>query len=462
MIWNLLWSVIAVDQIQTTITLFQPKSIYGEKVVIEKNGTKFLVSPTHPDAQFTATEDSNCKDDDLWEESFDYEFDYQTSKLFIEFTGKPNELEKINSLIIKQSPSSFSMNQAGFDYLNYKKTKFELNNNKAEIDIQLYKSQFESDYPVDLIFEAYGQGDSKTELCSISRFLSLHVNNYEQYKKPQSFYIDNIFSFVDLTSPVIKKGIDSEMKYIAEFVDKSSLNLLNKTLPVITEETIALLHAYVDRDYNLQVTNNIYLEPITDEVVIGLFGDVQEEDLKHLELLINTLRVVAPALKITYTKNADLVTLPIHFSKCTEEFSEKFNDCYRAKWGFYVSGIYPEHGWIWVDSSLSKLTRQNVLTHEIGHALGLSHNLCHNSVMSYSEFADHQANYFTHIDLMMLQAIYDPGLPNQKNAIHTGIIVDYFDLDRKKIEKLKNDIPSTCHRQPQAYDFLVQMQKGNN
>ena len=82
--------------------------------------------------------------------------------------------------------------------------------------------------------------------------------------------------------------------------------------------------------------------------------------------------------------------------------------------------------------------------------------------MSYSEFADHKANYFTHIDLMMLQAIYDPGLPHQKNAIHTGIIVDYFDLDRKKIDLLKNDIPSTCHRQPLAYDFLVEMQKGND
>ena len=41
-----------------------------------------------------------------------------------------------------------------------------------------------------------------------------------------------------------------------------------------------------------------------------------------------------------------------------------------------------------------------------------------------------------------------------------GIVVNHFDLDKDNIEQLKNDIPSTCHRQPQAYDFLVEMQKG--
>ena len=42
----------------------------------------------------------------------------------------------------------------------------------------------------------------------------------------------------------------------------------------------------------------------------------------------------------------------------------------------------PLHGWIWVDSQHRGDFRHTILTHEIGHALGLNHNLCHSSVMS--------------------------------------------------------------------------------
>ena len=458
--WNVLWSGLAVEQLQITYDAMNTKNLYGDKVVIEKNGTKFLVSKSHPDAQQIVNIDEDCKKEDLWKNNFNHEFDFESSKLFIEFSGKPEVLENISKFKIKQSPASYSINQSGFDYLNYKTITFDLVNNKAEIPITLYKSEYESDYPVNLIFEAYG-GENGRNVCSVAQLLSLHVNNYDKYLSPTVFYAEKTISSVNMKYPHVNTFLFDEDAYIKEFVSKSSLNTLYNTLPNITEETIALMHAYVDDENNWKVNNNIYLEPITDELVIGLFGDVVPEDLAHIESIINTLRVVAPTLKISYSQNINYVTLPIHFSDCTEEFSEKFNDCYRAKWGFYVANTKVEHGWVWVDSSLSTLTRLNVLTHEVGHALGLGHNLCHNSVMSYSEFADHEANYFTHIDLMMLQAIYDPELPHQKNAIHTGILVDHFDLDKDKIEQLKNDIPSTCHRQLQAYDFLVEMQKGS-
>ena len=91
------------------------------------------------------------------------------------------------------------------------------------------------------------------------------------------------------------------------------------------------------------VESRVYHLPI-DDVVIGLFGDVHENDLSHLNRLLDTLRVVAPKLTITYSNNPDLVTLPIHFTKCTKEFSELFNDCYKKVWGTYYPTTNPEHG----------------------------------------------------------------------------------------------------------------------
>ena len=59
----------------------------------------------------------------------------------------------------------------------------------------------------------------------------------------------------------IKESKEEQDAYIKEFVSKSSLNTLYNTLPNITEETIALMHAYVDKENNWKVNNNIYLEP---------------------------------------------------------------------------------------------------------------------------------------------------------------------------------------------------------
>ena len=141
------------------------------------------------------------------------------------------------------------------------------------------------------------------------------------------------------------------MKYIDQFFQKRELNKLNRTLPNIDESTIALLHAGVDskrEDWPWMVRDYIMIPRIEDEIVIGLFGDVELGDLKHIERLIDTLRVVAPTLKISYSTNSDLVTLPIHFSKCTTEFSDLFNYCdAQGAWGYYYDVDTPLHGWIW-------------------------------------------------------------------------------------------------------------------
>ena len=44
LVWNFVWLGFAVDQIQISVeALQQSNNIYGDKVVVDRNGTKFLV-----------------------------------------------------------------------------------------------------------------------------------------------------------------------------------------------------------------------------------------------------------------------------------------------------------------------------------------------------------------------------------------------------------------------------------
>ena len=43
LIWVFIWSGFAIDQLMLTYEHLQPRNIYGDKVIIERNGTKFLV-----------------------------------------------------------------------------------------------------------------------------------------------------------------------------------------------------------------------------------------------------------------------------------------------------------------------------------------------------------------------------------------------------------------------------------
>ena len=53
---------------------------------------------------------------------------------------------------------------------------------------------------------------------------------------------------------------------------------------------------------------------VSDEIVIGLFGEVISYDFIALSNVLETLKIVAPNLKITISNDVNDVTLPIHLS----------------------------------------------------------------------------------------------------------------------------------------------------
>lgn len=462
LVWNLMWSGVAYDQLQITNDLLRYKTT-KDITVFEDSAMKEL-NKGYVESDNVKQYNGTCFNSSLWSGEVEFDFDYESSNLNVEYTGSLKNIEDKLSLTIKQVPIKRHNESRGFNYLNYKTLRFEFNKEgKATVPIRLMKSKFEKDYPVELIFEAYGGSLRKDTLCKKMQITTLHVNNYSSYLQPQSYFAKDILSEVNIHRFSKIETFEDELKYIDQFFQKRELNKLNRTLPNIDESTIALLHAGVDskrEDWPWMVRDYIMIPRIEDEIVIGLFGDVELGDLKHIERLIDTLRVVAPTLKISYSTNSDLVTLPIHFSKCTTEFSDLFNYCdAQGAWGYYYDVDTPLHGWIWVDAYLSNETRQGVLTHEIGHALGLDHNLCAYSVMSYSKFSDTKQNYFSHADLMQLQAIYDPELNPYKNVITKKDLIQHFNLSEEKVEEYKDDIANACHKYPGKYDFLIDMQK---
>ena len=70
-IWNLLWGGFAIDQLGMTYELVnQENNIYGDKIVVEENGVKFLRSKKESDNDAIEFKDHKCTDEKFWRESF--------------------------------------------------------------------------------------------------------------------------------------------------------------------------------------------------------------------------------------------------------------------------------------------------------------------------------------------------------------------------------------------------------
>lgn len=343
-----------------------------------------------------------------------------------------------------------------------------LNISKKEHEIQLNLfngldtkyTYLVTDWKLDLIASS-----KKSDDCYKSTFLKINKLNYENIENLSVFYEKNTIS------PFFEKNYDvrdiGEDEYLNQYFQKLQLKELHKTLPIPHEAALALLNKDVKYDFvNFKKEDKYVDEYISQkhrlhgEVVLGLFGNVKQTDLTAVNNILHVLNIVAPQLQISYSDNADDVNLPIHFANCTKRFSELVNDCK----GKYAGLFYHSHnrfdeakfGWIWVDSQYGRSTREHILIHELGHALGLGHNLCRYSVMSYADYADTMP-YFTEIDLMQLRLLYDQKL---RDNMYSYQVIEELELNKEVYSEYDSNKKPMCSPQQSGWKSLVDFQKG--
>ena len=214
------------------------------------------------------------------------------------------------------------------------------------------------------------------------------------------------------------------------------------------------------------------------KTVIGMYGDVKKSDLETLSKVLEMLNIVAPGLDISYSQKTSDVTLPIHFINCpkTKAAADNCEALVKAgeEYGLDspAGGVHMMEDFIIIDSSQENWQRKQTIVHELGHALGLVHNVCPSgSVMSYN-FSDRTLRLMNldYLDLMQLAILYNPLMEEDGNNIkYSNVpgkefvpidkIIDLFNLSKEKIEEYQQNPDTICGLKPPGYKFLIDIQK---
>ena len=100
--WTVLWGGFAVDQLLLTYAHMQSRNIYGDKVMIERDGMKFLVDKDLVANEKIENPPVSCGEKDTWEKDLTFQFDFETSEMNVVFTGNKEELKGVKRLSLKQ------------------------------------------------------------------------------------------------------------------------------------------------------------------------------------------------------------------------------------------------------------------------------------------------------------------------------------------------------------------------
>ena len=76
--WTVLWGGFAVDQLLLTYAHMQSRNIYGDKVMIERDGMKFLVDKDLVANEKIENPPVSCGEKDTWEKDLTFQFDFET------------------------------------------------------------------------------------------------------------------------------------------------------------------------------------------------------------------------------------------------------------------------------------------------------------------------------------------------------------------------------------------------
>ena len=77
-IWTMAWSSFAIDELLISYEHMQPKNIYGDKVMIERDGMKFLVDKDLVANEKIENPPVSCGEKDTWEKDLTFKFDFET------------------------------------------------------------------------------------------------------------------------------------------------------------------------------------------------------------------------------------------------------------------------------------------------------------------------------------------------------------------------------------------------
>ena len=96
--WTVLWGGFAVDQLLLTYAHMQSRNIYGDKVMIERDGMKFLVDKDLIANEKIENPPVSCGEKDTWEKDLTFQFDFETSEMNVVFTGDIEDLNGVKRL----------------------------------------------------------------------------------------------------------------------------------------------------------------------------------------------------------------------------------------------------------------------------------------------------------------------------------------------------------------------------
>jgi hypothetical protein len=477
-LWIGSWGLLAVDEVTTSIEYLLEKNnapissvLQPGYVMHEKNGVKFMIKQETAEALGVVTLDMECDSPEFWD-NIEYEVDLETLEFVVDFNKLNYRDYKIQDLYVITEPYSpdaadWHINTKGFEYYNFTKTLVPHNDNVAKVSLPLYKSNFasvEKTYPLHVKLEATAMNTYNPVACVKEDVTMIPSEKFKDFKDMEPFFVDGIFQPYDIEN----LQIDSveEDAFISKFMEYQKMRKSGLDLPSL-EAGLALLGKDLTFSSNLDSDYVWIKEPLknkrirTKKTVLGLYGDVLKSDLEDVKKVIEVLHVVAPGLDISYSSETKDVTLPIHITECKDKLGKHIG-CEDGGW----AGVYMWEDFIWMDGSQRGDYRSHILIHEIGHALGLGHNLCWTSAMTYEKMGPN-VPYFSHIDLMQLQILYNPVFQNKyyhsKNSSYLSRykVINDLKLSEERVLYYEENIEEACYQQPGAYDHLIDMQVGN-